>query len=77
MNRKKRLKLLEAVALELIERVEALEAAAEPEPRKWRDTYAPAVDMDPRPPISDELGFDAPTTGVLWDDDEWRPGLYL
>lgn len=76
MKPRKRLKLLEAVALELIERIEALEAAAEPEPHKWRDTYGPAVDLDPKPPLSDELGFDAPP-GVLWDDDEWRSGLYL
>jgi hypothetical protein len=72
---RRQLALLVKVLPEILERLERLEAVAEPP--KWRDTYGPSLDMDPKPPLSDELTFEAPHTGTLWDDDEWQRGTYL
>lgn len=68
---RQRVKLLEAVAVELVERIEALEGDGSP---RWRDCYV--TDLDPSAPISDELTYAAPG-GYLWDDDDWRRGSYL
>ena len=73
---RRRVKLLEGVVVELVERVEALEQGDDDGPPKWRDCYGPLVDMDPPAALSDELTFPAPG-GWLDDGDDWRRGSYL
>lgn len=46
-------------------------------PPKWRDNYGPAIDLDPRPPLSDELQVCDPLPVILDDEDGWRAPGYL
>lgn len=71
---RKRVKLLEAVCGELIDRIETLEGD-DSGPRKWKDCYV--TDLDPAPSLADELQDRGPLPGYLWDDDDWSRGSYL
>lgn len=67
MRFRKRLADLEA-------RIEALE---HPEPSKWTEVPASTTfDMDPTPAIWPDLEAPVPFT-PMWDDEDWKPGVYL